>query len=225
MLLYLAKKDEVDIFSVSIGSLIDEYLAYVKLMQSMDLEGIAEFIVMAAYLVELKSKKLLPRQEELTAEQEDEEMLRQLMLERLEEYRQYKEVVHHFRELAEYREKIYLRDFIEQGFENVAEETELEDVSLFDLLTVFKTVLARLPKEPKEIQPETFTVKDRMSFILSVLRQQESCQFLELFSQHIRKLELIVTFLAILELIRLRKIRVLQDSLFGNIHVTLSRAA
>lgn len=225
MLLYLAKKDEVDIFSVSISSLIHEFLAYVNLMQSLDLEGIAEFIVMAAYLVELKSKKLLPRQEELTAEQEDEEMLRQLMLERLEEYRQYKEVVHHFRELAEYRDKIYLRDFIEQSFENAADEVELEEVSLFDLLTVFKTVMERLPKEPKEIQPETFTVKDRMSFILSVLTRQESCQFLELFSQQIRKIELIVTFLAILELIRMRKIRVMQDSLFGNIHVTLSRAA
>ncbi len=222
LLLYLSKKEEIDIFSFSILALIDEYLSYVKLMQFLDLEGIAEFIVMAAYLVELKSKKLLPRQDELSPEQEDEEMLRRMMLERLEEYKQYKQVVHNFKELAEHREKIYLRDFVEQVFEDTAEDVDLDEVSLFDLLTVFKTVLARLPQDPKEIEPERFTVKDRMAFILSVLAQQESCHFIELFSQQIRKIELIVTFLAILELIRMRKIRVMQDSLFGNIRVYLS---
>lgn len=222
LLLYVCKKEEMDIFSISILQVIDEFLSYVKLMQALDLEGVAEFIVLASYLVELKSKKLLPRQEELTPEQEDEEMLRQLMLERLEEYKQYKQVVHHFQELAGHREKIFLRDFVEQGFEDTAEDVDLEEVSMFDLLTVFKTVLARLPQDPKEIEPERFTVKDRMAFILSVLAQQESCQFLELFSQQIRKIELIVTFLAILELIRMRKIRVLQDSLFGSIRVYLS---
>lgn len=222
LLLYLCKKEEVDIFSFSILNVIDEYLSYIKLMQTLDLEVTADFVVMAAYLVELKSRRLLPRQEELSPEQEDEEMLRQLMMERLEEYKQYKQVVHNFKELAEFRERIYLRDFVEQSFEGADEDIDLEEVSLFDLLTVFKAVLARLPQDPKEIEPDRFTVKDRMSFILSVLNQQESCQFLELFSQEIRKLELIVTFLAILELIRMRKIRVLQDSLFGSIRVSLA---
>ncbi len=221
LLLHLIKKNEINIYDIPIALIASQYMQYLDAVRSLNLSVAGEFLVMAATLLKIKSKMLLPTED---GEQDDEdgpdpreELVRQLL-----EYKRFKEAA---REL-DGRERLW-RDVF--GKEPVpvpvsgepAPQITLDNLTLFDLVDALQGVIARLPQESVlEIMPEHLTVHDCMNVILEKLEGQESVAFLSLFEEERQKAVVIVTFLALLELVRIKVIRVFQTEMFGSILVT-----
>jgi segregation and condensation protein A len=208
LLLHLIKKNEVTITEIPIATITEQYLATLELMQSLNLNVAGEFLVMAATLVHLKSKTLLPPEEgEPEEEEEDsaEGLVRQLL-----EYQRFKEAA----ESLQSRE-ILRRDVFTRKPETPIEEgaVELETLSIFDLLSALRKVLAELPKGGMhQVVLETISVRDKMSFILDLLHRQGETSFQSLFESAGSRLEVVVMFLAMLELVKMRAIRIRQEA-------------
>lgn len=223
LLLYLIKKDEVDIYDIPIERITTQYMEYLNLFKMLDLNIAGEFIVMAATLMLIKSRMLLPVEdrEELEEEEDDPrwDLVRQLV-----EYKKFKDAAAHLHELEFYQENVF-----SLGFENIMIEPDdpglvLTDVSLFDLMTAFNNVLLNAKKETiGEIIRDTYSVADKIDTILNSIRTRSRLVFTEFFGSDASRNEIICTFLALLELIRLRHINVSQDMQFGDI--IISRAS
>jgi segregation and condensation protein A len=217
LLLHLIKKSEINIYDIPISNITQQYLEYLSLMKSLNLAVAGEFLVMAATLIHIKSKMLLPPDE--TQEDEEEEDPRAELVRRLIEYQRFKEAAQNLeqREL-EWRE-VFSRP-PEPATNGNEEAIGLSDLSLFDLLDALKDVLARVPeKRSIEIIVDELSVQDRMTLILDSLEQDESIAFADLFSKDETRMAVIVTFLALLELIRLKLVRIVQAELFGAIRI------
>jgi len=219
LLLHLIKKSEVNIYDIPIALITKQYLDYLSIMKSLNLAVAGEFLVMAATLVQIKSKMLLPV-DEREDDEEDGPDPREELVRRLLEYRQYKEAALRF----DGRERLWREIFHRELPLTPAirdDEALLEDLTLFDLVDALQGVLARTPdKRLLEITPENLTVQDRMNAILEALEQRESVPFIDLFAGCYQRIVIIVTFLALLELIRIRVVRVFQGETFGPILVT-----
>jgi segregation and condensation protein A len=219
LLLYLIKKDEVDIYNIPIERITTQYMEYLNLMRMLDLNIAGEFIVMAATLMLIKSRMLLPPEEREDMEEEEEDprwdLVRQLV-----EYKKFKDAAADLQKREAHQENVFLL-----GSDNVAMEpadsgVTLRDVTLFDLISAFKDVLKRAkPEEISEIVAESYTVADKIDMIIGLIQEREDFTFRELFSQMASRHEIICTFLALLELIRLRQVRVNQKERFGEIAV------
>jgi len=218
LLLHLIKKHEVNIYDIPIARITQQYLDYLSMMKSLNLALAGEFLVIAATLIHIKSRMLLPA-EEIDAEDEEGPDPREELVQRLLEYKRYKDAAGQL----DRRERLW-RDCFERvppPSPGKAEETVLADVTLFDLLDALHGLLARSPTARLiEIVPENLTVKDQMNMLLEVLDGKESVTFLSLFEGQQPRLLIIVTFLALLELVRLRLVRVFQAELFGPILLT-----
>jgi segregation and condensation protein A len=222
LLLYLIRRDELDIYDIPIERVAKQYADYLSVMEMLDLNIAGEFIVMAATLALIKSRMLLPV-EALPADDADEEegtdprwdLVRQLV-----EYKRFKDAASRLQE----------REFLQQnvfalGGEAVIgegdagpEEKPLGDVGLFDLIAAFNEVLAHAPVEPiGEIEPIAWTVPDKIDMILRLTQRTGSVAFSKLFHRHSPRGEIIVTFLALLELLRLRQIAAFQAGPFTEI--------
>ncbi len=219
LLLHLIKKNEINIYDIPIALITQHYLEYIDLMKTLNLEIAGEFLVMAATLVQIKSKMLLPPDE--TAEEEEVEDPRLELMRRLLEYQRYKEAA----EEMEKRETLW-RDVFSRTerpqFEDEEETAEpvLLDVNLFDLINAFKKVLEKAPKEePLELEQDNISIKDKMATITERLEGVESLTFDSLFDGEKNRASLIATFLALLELIRLRLVRIQQLEEFGVIRI------
>ncbi len=220
LLLYLVRKDEVDIYDIEIGRITRQYLDYLEAMESIDVEVGGEFIVMAANLLYIKSRTLLPADLQGPAEEEGEnedprwELIRQLI-----EYKKFKEAAGELRNREDLAAKLFGRapstPPVDGGATLLAGE-----VGALDLIAAFQRVLERLEKNrrvDREIEADRFTVSDKIEFVLKVLPETESLRFEELFAgQHTRG-EVVATFLALLELVRLRHVLVAQEGPFGEI--------
>lgn len=219
LLLYLIKKNEINIYDIPITLITQQYLDYLSVMKSLNLTLAGEFLVMAATLVQIKSRMLLPA-DETEADEEDGPDPRHELVRRLLEYKQYKEAASQLDNRERLWREIFGRD--QTPSEPVrSSEALLEDVTLFDLVDALQGILARIPNERLlEIIPENLTVKDRMDLILESLDDKESVTFLSLFEAQAHRLLVIVTFLALLELIRIKMVRVFQGEAFGPILVT-----
>jgi len=219
LLLHLIKKSEVNIYDIPIALITKQYLEYLSMMKSLNLTVAGEFLVMAATLVQIKSKLLLPV-DEREEDEEDGPDPREELVRRLLEYRKYKEAASRF----DGRERLWRTIFHrEQPLAPAVrdDETLLEDLTLFDLVDALQGILARRPdRHLLEITPENLTVKDRMNTILEALEGRESVPFVDLFEGCFQRMVVIVTFLALLELIRIRVVRVFQGETFGPILVT-----
>ena len=218
LLLYLIKKNEINIYDIPITLIAQQYLDYLSVMKSLNLSVAGEFLVMAATLVQIKSRMLLPA-DETEADEEDGPDPRDELVRRLLEYKQYKEAASQLDNRERLWREIFGRDHTPS--EPVrSSEALLEDVTLFDLVDALQGILARIPNARLlEIIPENLTVKDRMNLILEVLDDKESITFLSLFEAQAHRLLVIVTFLALLELIRIKLVRVFQGEAFGPILV------
>jgi len=217
LLLYLIKKDEVDIYNIPIEKITAQYMEYLNLMRMLDLNIAGEFIVMAATLMMIKSRMLLPVEERPELEDEEEDprwdLVRQLI-----EYKKFKDIATRLQELEQYRENIFALagpaippDADEPGL-------ALQDVSIFDLITAFNEALKKArPEQIGEIHAERWTVADKIEFILGALRNQSQLVFSALFPANASRHEIICTFLALLELIRLRQVMAVQRERFGEI--------
>jgi segregation and condensation protein A len=229
LLLYLIEREQIDIFDIPIEHITNQYLEYLAGLEAVNIEVAGEFLVMAAQLLEIKSRLLLPQEQQ--AEEEGEEEVgdpRAALVARLLEYRRYKAVAEELRARAEVQRLIFSRSELNSGGGNGQGECAylmLNEVSPFDLWAAFQSVLDRIHKPPgTEVVRPRFTAAQKMAAILTRIRwSSDGIRFIELFDEGSTRLELIVTFLALLELMRLRRVRVVQEGLFGEIRVYAAR--
>jgi segregation and condensation protein A len=218
LLLHLIKKNEINIYDIPITLIARQYLDYIEAMKDLNLTVAGEFLVMAATLLQIKSKMLLPV-DEIMEDEDDGPDPREELVRRLLEYKSFKEAARQLDTQERMWREIYSRT------PTPPEETEpddalLENVGLFDLVDALQGILDRNPgKTLLEIIPDNLTVRDRMNAILEALEGQESVSFASLFDVSCHRMVIIVTFLALLELIRLRTARVFQTESFGLILV------
>ncbi len=217
LLLYLIKQEEIDIYDIPVARITQQYLEYLEFMKSLDIELAGEFLVMAATLLKIKSRMLLPRHEELGEEIEDprKELVQQLL-----EYRKFKEIAERLGEKEYQQRRMFPRP--KGGFDNAAEiippEPPAPEVGVFELLAAFKQVLERIDKlKLYEIVGEDISIEERIDFVLRTIAQRRRMTFMELFEHENRRLVMVVTFFALLELMRLGRISVRQERIFGEI--------
>ncbi len=200
LLLFFIKRDELDIYNIPIAKITQEFLEYLHLMTQLDLEVAGEFIVMAATLMQIKVRMLLPRDENA----EEEEDPRAELVRRLIEYQRFKEMSQQMSGLEEEQRKVYFRKFFAADPRlHVAEESDemMKDVSLFNLISAFKKAIDQMPKKVvHEVQLLTVSVDEQMSFVLDFLRLHGPTTLLNLVAHMTEKLRVIVTIIALLEL-------------------------
>jgi len=213
LLLHLIRENRLDIWDIPIAEITRQYLGMLELMKELNLEVAGEFLVMAATLIHIKSRMLLPADE--SAEDGEPEDPRAELVQRLIEYQRFRETTDAFRDRETHWRQLFARPAVEDRRELPAEEDapepELFDFSLFDLITTFRRLLEARAMEVAEITRETLTVKDRIHHIIERMEGVESLRFEALFDDSRTRRELIVTFLALLEVLRLGLVRVYQE--------------
>ena len=218
LLLYLIKKDELEIHDIPIETITTQYVQYLELMQMLDLNVAGEFLVMAATLMMIKSRMLLPVEErpELEAEEEDPrwDLVRQLV-----EYKKFKDAALHLEALELRREDIFGRDGAEAVL-GKEPDVALHDVGLFDLISAFSDALKKVKSEElREIFAERFTVADKIELLGERLRREKRFSISRMFAGMLSRNEIACTFVALLELIRLNQARAVQKETYGEIMI------
>lgn len=218
LMLYLIKKEEIDIYDIPIAKITDQYLEYLEMMKLLDLDIAGEFIVMAATLMQIKSKMLLPPDETPQEDMEQEDPRAELV-KKLLEYKKFKEAADGLAAREAAASQLYSRKTEEKELLET-EDSPFFETSIFDLLTAFSKILKEIPKETfYRVVKDEFTVGEKIHDIFHMLVNQPRIYFSRLFKEAKSKLEIIATFLAILELIRLKEIVVLQNESFGEIEI------
>ena len=213
LLLYLIRKQNLNILDVPIADITDQYVNYINLMKELELELAGEYLLMAAMLAEIKSKMLLPLFEEL----EDEEDPRAELVRRLLEYERYRTVSEELNKLQRLERDIFITG-VESN--HLAKPIELPEIALQELMISFQDVLKRAEMfSSLHLLKEPLSVRERMSTILEKLKNKDFLDFTELFDFKEHKTGLVVTFLAILELMKESLIEIVQAKDFGVIHV------
>jgi segregation and condensation protein A len=219
LLLYLIKREKIEIHDIPIAPITRQYMEYLDLMRELNLDVAGEFMVMAATLIHIKSKMLVPI-EPTEAEGEEEYVdPREELVRRLLEFQRYKDAAGVLHQQAQIRAAQWTRpDTVLPTFDDAGEE--MLEAGLYDLIAAFKELLdRRRTLIAHEVEAEGPPVEQRMDELLALIREGESLEFLELFASLQTKGEMIVTFLALLELIRLKRVRVYQRGMFGSIRV------
>jgi segregation and condensation protein A len=220
LLLHLIKKHEVNIYDIPIALITDQYLVYLSLMQELNLDLAGEFLVMAATLIHIKSRMLIPRPPSEAEGEVDEEDPREALVRRLLEHQKFKAAAELLHERETLRSAQHRRPDAAVA-EAAGEEQQPElEVDLFSLLAAFRGVLERAKSRPKVVlPPEQMSIEQRIEQLLERLSETEAVGFEELFADANTRGALIVTFLALLEMIRLKLIRAFQSGSFGPIRV------
>jgi len=221
LLLHLIKRDEIDIYDIPIARITQQYLAYLDLMRSFDLEVAGEFLVMAATLMRIKAKMLLPLPG--IGEEEDEGDPREELVQRLVEYRQFKEAAGTLKLREEDRRLLFERGMVPG--EDEAGPLPLAPASLFDLLDALNRVMARVPERAVyEVRPEAYDVEDKLALITRLVDEEGAVLFSALLLRCRARAEMIVTFIALLELVKLGQVTVVQSETFGDISIVARTA-
>ena len=220
LLLYLIKRDDIDIHDIPIRQITEQYMQYINMMKMLDLNIVGDFLVMAATLMQIKSRMLLPPDPN---EQPEEELdPRDELARRLLEYKKFKEIAEALKEKETLRQDLFGRALDMEQLKQFKEEARevYYEASLFDLISALSEALKRAPEEViHEIITEEFTVEQKLHDVLHYLLEHSSVNLQDLFGQCRHKLEIIVTFLAVLELIRLKELVAVQKGLFGEIEI------
>ena len=218
LLLHLIRKSEINVFDIPIALITEQYLEYLKMMKELNLDIAGDYLLMASTLLQIKSKMLLPSSSE--EEEEGEEDPRAELVRRLLEYQRYKEAASGLE-----RRPMKDRDFFVRSLSEDTREPQEErfEVNLFELLEAFRQVLARAKSESfHEVQLEPMTVEEKIEQILSLLQKENrSIAFHHLFPENVTRPVVVVTFLAILELVKTRLVRVFQMAPFDTIRISL----
>jgi segregation and condensation protein A len=224
LLLYLIKKDELDIYDIPIESITKQYLEYLQMFKILDLDVAGEFVVMAANLIYIKSRSLLPVHQQPPDETAEEEDPRWELVRQLIEYKKFKDAAGHLQQREIAQENLFSRTPEKPEFHA---ERPLGEVSIFDLINAFQNVLKRIDKKEdlREIFEENFTVSDKIDLIVKMIAAGVSLKFSELFASAASRTEIVVTFLALLELIRLKQLRVTQSEELGEIEISRAQAS
>jgi len=215
LLLYLIRQERANIFDIPIARIADEYLKYIRLMKSLDISLAGDFLVMAATLIEIKSKMLLPR--EIFAEDKDEpEDPRKELVDRLLEYEKFKSAAQMLYEKTTVEAAVFTR-----GKTETDENNQEINVSVFDLLNVFQKTLARRKVEfQMEIEREEMSLAEMIKMMKRRIFQDRELNLLEFFASVKTKSELILAFIAVLEIVRTESVKLIQDKTFGEILLT-----
>ncbi len=214
LLLYLIRKEEVDIWDVPIARITRQYLKYIELMQELNLEIAGEFVLMAATLIHIKARLLLPRDES----DPDEADPREELIMALIEYKKYREASEILREKALLEERNYVPELPVGKIESKVDLSP--GTSLFDLIRAFKDVLeSRRDETVHQVDSEEVSIEDRISYVMAFLRQREYATFPELFADIPRRMIAIVTFIALLELSRTRRVAIHQAIPFSEVRI------
>jgi len=213
LLLYLIKKDEIDIYDIPIARITEQYLAYLELMQELDISVAGDFLVMASTLIYIKSKMLLPPDPKVDGEEDLSDDPRAELVERLLEYQKFKSAAQMLYSRGEIESACYTRGPLETDGSNPEVST-----TLFDMLRVFREVLKRAEAQMEmEIARDEMTIAEKLAQIHAMLEEGERINVRDLFEMSRSKRELIITFLALLELVKEWKIYLIQDEPFGDI--------
>ena len=222
LLLYLVKQDEIDIYDISIERITRQYLEFLQAFKELNIELAGEFIVMAANLIYLKSRSLLPVDQQ-PPEEDAEDDPRWDLIRQLIEYKKFKEAAEqlHLRELKQ--ERIFAR---ERDSSSVDVPLRLGEVGIFQLINAFQTVIKRVEarQDVQEIFGERFSVSEKIDTILKRVADGAPVRFSELFGAVVSRIEVAVTFLALLELIRLKQVRAFQKNIFDEIEIASAAA-
>jgi segregation and condensation protein A len=212
LLLHLIRRDKINIYDIPISHITKEYLSYIEVMQELRLEVAGEFFVMAATLMRIKAQMLLPRR----PDEEEEEDPREELVRNLLEYRKFKEAASVFAEKENDRRQLYTRPVAAPP--PGTEEPSLMEVSIFDLVDAFKKVMDDLRKQISyRIEKESYTVEEKIDLIRIKVNTSSEVLFTELFAGDSDRMEIIVTFLAILEMVRLGELSARQMTTGGDV--------
>src|ERR1043166_1722866 len=219
LLLYLIKRDEIDIYDISLERITHQYLEYLQAFRELNIDLAGEFVVMAANRIYLKSRSLLPVDQQPPEEDAEEDDPRWDLIRQLIEYKKFKEAAAelHLRGLEQ--ERIFTR---ESGTSSLSQEPlRLEEVGIFQLINAFQTVIKRIEarRDVQEIFAERFSVSEKIDIILQRVANDARLRFSDLFGTAVSRVEVVVTFLALLELIRLKQVRALQKNMFEEIEI------
>jgi segregation and condensation protein A len=219
LLLYLIKQDEIDIYDISLERITSQYLEYLQAFKELNIELAGEFVVMAANLIYLKSRSLLPVDQQPPEEDTGEDDPRWELIRQLIEYKKFKEAAAelHLRELEQ--ERIFAREG--DPASDLQEPLRLGEVGIFQLINAFQTVIKRIEarRDVQEILGERFSVSEKIDAILQRVATGAPVRFSDLFGAVVSRLEVVVTFLALLELIRLKQVRAVQKNIFEEIEI------
>lgn len=229
LLIHLIDKQEINIYDIPIAVITEQYIDYIREMKEANMEIMSEFIVMAAHLLEIKSKMLLPK----SSKEEKEEELdpRQELVDKLIEYKKIKQITEYFKDRQIEGEKLLFK--IPEPVERFLQSTDLEEedvltgLDLKGLFNAFQKVVERnesridkIRSGFKKVHRDLFTIEQKIEEIESILRQLQSVSFISLFDKEAVRIEIVVTFLALLELIKMKKVKVSQDGIFDEIWIT-----
>jgi segregation and condensation protein A len=225
LLLHLVKKQEVDIYQVNLTRIASEFVAYIDQMRELDLEIAGEFLVMAATLIYIKSRELLPADQKPEAQigEEDEEDPRFELIRRLVEYKKFKDAAAELQSLETRMDQVYEHRSPPVVLPEI-EPQRREPVSIFDLIQAVSVILKRFGErdDVREIQADPYTVSEKMAALRMLIQEKGRFRFSDLFAEARSRSEVVVTFLAMLELTRLRHLQVIQSEDFGEIEVELA---
>ena len=217
LLLHLIRNQKIEIYDIPIVQITKQYMEYIKIMEELDLEIAGDFLVMAATLIHIKSRVLLPPDEEEMEESLEDP--RAELVQRLLEYQSYQDSSTHLRKREDIWKNVFQRPATDRDSFEFEEEPTLIDANVFDLISAFRKLLEKAPEQTLEITRETLTVSDRINFILERLENEDGIRFEDLFKEGFTKVTLIVTFLALLELVRLGLSKIYQEKSFGQIWI------
>ncbi len=219
LLLFFIKRDELDIYNIPISKITKEFFDYVHFMESLDLEVAGEFLVMAAELMQIKVKMLLPPE----PGEDEEEDPRANLVKRLIEYKRFKEMAGAMSGMEDEQRKVFSRGYREADPKVMTEtddENLMRDVSLFDLIASFKFVMDRMPKRlVHEVIQLNITVEEQIAYLTELFKHRSEVTFAELMAKMEDKIRIVVTFLALLELIRGKQLIVRQHETFGDLSI------
>lgn len=222
LLLHLIKENDIDIYNIKIEVITKQYLDYIKAMQDLNLSVASEYLVMASELLEIKSKMLLPKKQIIDKEDDYEEDPKELLIQRLLNYKKYKEVTSEFKELEEKRKQVFTKEPSNLSY-YVAIKEKSDDVSISDLINAVNELLKRkqldVPLETK-ITKKELSVTEKVNKIMGILKKRKRVNFNELFEVETKQ-EVIVSFLSILEMVKKNEVTLVQDKNFNTIEVLL----
>lgn len=231
LLLHLINKAEVDIYDIPIAQITGQYMEYLYYMQQLQLDVASEFLVMASTLLSIKSKMLLPRKEDIELDMPDDMEYEEIdpreeLVQRLLEYKKYKEVAGVLREREAERSKVYTRPAEDLSPYMQEEENPVADVSLYDLVDALQKVMTRVKDDDQpmaRIERDEISVKDRMGEIMDLIQVAGgTIRFTQIFAGPITRVEVVTTFLALLELMKKRRVYCDQPRLFDDIFIKKS---
>lgn len=217
LLLHLIKKSEMNIEDVSIEEITKQYLEYIHIMEDLNLNIASDYLVMAAELLEIKSKNLLPQRNEFNNE-EDEEYLKENLIDRLKEYEKYKNITESLKILESIRSEMYTKDPTDLGEYSTNDEVK-EEFNIEDLITAFNSMIERkeiMKPLNTKITNKEYSLSQRNKDIKNILKLKEEIDFIDLFD-NFNKDFIIITFLSILTLSKEKEVKIIQEKNFNNI--------